>query len=89
MVDFEGGFAVNHHNDTQFFAALGAEWFGEGTGSFETGKVRWESVNEAFDDSAFTCFEVTEEQESAIAFDVDYLACFQFKLTTKEMMKRL
>jgi len=34
VIDFEGRFTMNHHNDTQFFLAGRAERFGKGFSTF-------------------------------------------------------
>jgi len=80
MVDFEGRFAVYHHNDTEFFLALGAEWFGESGSAFKPDKIGFHFINEAFDDSALACLEIAEEPETAGAFDVDDFACLHNSL---------
>lgn len=65
-----------HHNDTEFFLTLGAEWFGESGSAFKTDKVGFHFIDEALDDSTFARLEIAEEPETAGAFDVDDFACF-------------
>jgi hypothetical protein len=61
MVDFKGWLTMNHHNDAQFFIALGTEWFTKGLSAFESYKVCFHTINKALDDSAFAGFEIAEE----------------------------
>jgi hypothetical protein len=74
VIDFESGFSVNHHNDTQLFFALGAKGFGEGGSAFQTDKILCHAVYHAFDDAPFARLKIAEQAESAVAFNVDNLA---------------
>jgi len=76
VIDLEGGFAVDHHDDAEFFAALGTERFGESGGAFDAYIVSFHAVEHAFDDPALAGFEIAEEQKSAGAFYIEDPACF-------------
>jgi len=66
---------MDHHDDAQFPAALGAEGTGKGGGTAETHMVLGQPADQAFDQSALARFEVTIEQVAATAFDSDDLSC--------------
>jgi hypothetical protein len=76
VIDFESGFTVNHHDDTQLFFALGAKGFGEGGSAFQTDKILCHTVYHTFDDAPFARLKIAEQAESAVAFNVDNLAGF-------------
>ena len=70
LIQLEGGLAVDHHHDAQFFLAGGAKRSGVCGCSFEAHKVVCEPVDHTLDQSAFTGFEVAEKQVAAFALDV-------------------
>jgi len=78
VIDFEGGFAADHHDDAQFLLALGAERFGEGGQSLQSDIIGRKPLHKALDDPALARLEIAEEQKAATAAELNYLSGLHF-----------
>lgn len=78
MIEFEGGFAADHHNNAQFLLALGAERFGKGGQSLQSDIIGGKPLHKALDDPALARLEITEEQKAATAAELNYFSGLHF-----------
>ena len=74
LVQFEGGFAMDHHDDAKFFTAGWAYRPGEGFSPFQANKVVGKSADQAFDQPALAGFKITEQPGTATAVYLNYLS---------------
>jgi hypothetical protein len=74
LIELEGGLPVDHHDDAQFFLAVGTEGPGESWCTAQANIVFTQPADHALDQPALSRFEVAEEEKTAAAFDVDDLS---------------
>ncbi|MCL1999818.1 MAG: hypothetical protein FWG74_00145 [Planctomycetes bacterium] len=75
LIELQGRFSVNHHNDSQLFLTIETQWFVEVRQIADPHKIIFHFFDATLDNFAFSGFEITKQQRPAFTFNIDDFTC--------------